>query len=81
MVERAQPRGGDDEHRRGELRGDVRERAAVVVETDEQAARALDEHEVVVRGQLQRGRDGLRSGGPAAAPTGRAAVAGASGSG
>ena len=57
MVERAQPRGRDDEHRRGELRGDVGERAAVVVEPDEEPARTLDEHQIVLLGQLQCGRD------------------------
>jgi hypothetical protein len=69
------------EHGRGELRGDVGQGAAVVVEPDEQAARALDEHEVVVVGELRAAAGGLSGADRRRAGTRRAAVAGASGSG
>ena len=80
MVERAEARGRDDEHRRGELRGDVGERAAVVVETHGDAARAFDEHESWSSASTD-AAVAAASGRMGGRPARRAAVAGASGSG
>ena len=80
-VEGAEPGGGDQEHPGVQQPGRVGQRAALVVEADEQSACALDQHQVVLGGQLGGGlRDVLR-GAPAAQARARAAVAGANGSG
>ena len=64
LVERAEARAGDDEHRRVEQPRHVGDRAAVVAEAHEQPTGALDEHEVAVAQFIRRrgNRRGTRGG-------------------
>ena len=46
VVQRAQSRGDDDQHRRGQVDRDVAQRHAVLAQLDEQTARTLHQHQL-----------------------------------